>query len=158
MLREQLEENEDDIRAITSRISGLRAYTRDLRERELAWQPSRYVQLNSLIYMPTEMLLAIVIVLCGGTGSILTSFRSKSAKHLPAVFNGLLAGFITFLIVKGGKFFFIVNIAPESTVFINPFAAAFAGILAGLFTEKAYQILSEATDQLGNKILGKENK
>jgi hypothetical protein len=158
LMREELARNDDDIRSTTFGIAEVRAQARDLREKELTWQPTAFVRLNPLLYMPSEMLLALVIILCGGTGSILTSLRSKKFKHLPAVFNGLLAGFIAFLVIKGGKFFFIVNVAPESAVFINPFAAAFAGVLAGLFTEKAYRVLSEAADQLGTKILGKESK
>lgn len=148
---------EDNIDSTKNAMYKVRDQLDNLRKKGLTWEPDTYVSVNKLIYMPTEMLLAIVIVLCGGTGSILTSLRSQSEKHLSAVFIGLLAGFVAFLIVKGGKFVFIINISPESSVFINPFAAAFAGILAGLFTEKAYQILSGLADQIGNKILGKEN-
>jgi len=68
----------------------------------------------------------------------------------------LLAEFFAFLIVKGGKFLFLANIALAPTIFINPFAATFtfAGVISGLFTEKGYQILSGVTDQIGNNILG----
>jgi len=71
-----------------------------------------------------------------GSGQYLVSLRAKSTKYLAAIFNGVLAGFVEFLIVKGGKFVFLVNIAPASTIFINSFATAFAGVISSLFTEK----------------------
>ncbi|SFT82500.1 hypothetical protein [Sedimentitalea nanhaiensis] len=53
---------------------------------------------------------------------------------------GAAAGFIAVLIVKDGRLPFIVR--PTAAVpVINPYAAAFSGIVADPFTERAYVLL-----------------
>jgi hypothetical protein len=48
--------------------------------------------------------------------------------------------------------------ADESAkLFINPFAVAFAGILAGLFMEKAFFVLSSWVDEVGERLVSRSD-
>ena len=60
--------------------------------------------------------------------------------------------------VKGGRFFFVVQSDEGSEIFLNPYAVAFAGVLAGLFTEKAFFVLSNWVDEVGNRLVSREKQ
>ncbi|BDW95394.1 hypothetical protein MACH10_10790 [Thalassospira tepidiphila] len=113
----------------------------------------------------SDVLLAIALVCCGGIGATAAGMRSYSfnsheydrRQHLwfgnfRDQLLGLSAGFISFLVIKGGKSLFIVQ-AIETSSFINPYGSALAGIFAGLFTDKAYQLLSGLFDQTAGRLL-----
>jgi hypothetical protein len=53
--------------------------------------------------------------------------------------------------IKGGKHFFLVQAAIDQVAF-NPYSSAFAGLLTGLFTERAYGLLSNVVDGLAERI------
>lgn len=147
-------ENEANIAALNDRIQNDRQEIADARLNATAWSPSVFVRYNYLLYLPTDFVTAIAVILCGGIGSIFAASRSRRPNYSKAIFNGLLAGFVAFLAIKGGRFLLLIEVSPDSTTFLNPYAAAFSGILAGLFTEKAYRVLSEVTDQIGEKVIG----
>lgn len=112
---------------------------------------------SKLVLLPSDVLLALSVVCCGGIGAAVAGVRqhrgrssedrATESKSSPVVglFLGMAAGFIAFLFIKGGKFLFIVQGA-EVSIPINPYGSAFAGVLAGLFTERAYQVLSSVVD------------
>lgn len=135
--------------------------TDDIFEMENGQLPTRgswLVQYNPAIYLPNDILLACAIILCGGIGAIFAASRSRADRYARVIFNGLLAGFITFLVIKGGRNFFVIHLQYASNSQINPYTAAFAGILAGLFTEKAYMVLQQAIDIFGERLLQAERK
>ncbi len=86
---------------------------------------------------------------------------ARSTRGNVAVFArlglGAAAGFVVFLALKGGKFLFVVEFADGNTP-INPFASAFAGILTGLFTERAYQFLSRLIQRAEDEFFGKDRQ
>lgn len=72
--------------------------------------------------------------------------RIDELFNINAVFLGLVAGFITFLVLKSGRQMFLLQ-GDGATVPFNPFASALAGLVAGLFTDRAYRLLSVAVDE-----------
>jgi hypothetical protein len=53
---------------------------------------------------------------------------------------GVAAGFITLLAIRGGKNVFLLQ-SEEVSFYLNPYSSAFFGLLAGLFTNDAFQVL-----------------
>lgn len=156
-LTSTLNDNNAQVEIITKKIEQINDEIRVINQNKFSWEPGNILRYNYIFYLQSDMILAISIVLCGGIGAIFTASRSAKPKFSKAVFNGLMAGFIAFLIIKGGRSFFLVNLNFANSPSINPYAAAFSGILAGLFTEKAYQLLSNVTDKLTEKVLDAEN-
>lgn len=104
-----------------------------------------------LLFYSSDQLLAIVVLGCGAVGAMISSLRSHNSLSLSAFILGLASGFVTYLIIKGGRHFFLMQTQGELVVF-NPYGSAFAGLLAGLFTEKAHQLLSFLVDDLASRI------
>lgn len=102
-------------------------------------------------FLSTEHLLAIAIMGCGAIGAIIAGLRANTIITFRNLSLGLAAGFVTFLGIKGGKHFFLVQGTIDQVAF-NPYSSAFAGLLAGLFTERAYSLLSSVVDELIKKV------
>lgn len=156
----QLEErrivNDERIARVLVTIEDINSEISVANQNVLNWSPSEFLSKNYIFYMQSDLILAISVILCGGIGAIFTASRSRRPKFAKSIFNGLMAGFVAFLVIKGGRSFFLVDLNFSSGPTINPYAAAFSGILAGLFTEKAYRILSDATDRIGERIVRAE--
>jgi hypothetical protein len=116
------------------------------------FQLSEYAALNIALYLSSDVLLAITVILCGAIGSIIASIKAERSNYFSSISSGILAGFVAFLVVKGGKFLFLIKISAGSSILINPFAAAFAGILAGLFTGKGHEILESLVNGIASKV------
>jgi len=129
----------------------------------------------------SDHLLAISIVCSAAIGAMIFIFRSraelkpsaesraeekpsaeKSTSHknnsfseilftLGVITSGLATGFVVFLALKGGQNLFILS---NSSVQIsaNPYTSALAGLLAGLFSDKAYKTLSKLVDELLSRV------
>ena len=104
------------------------------------------VTLPLLLYS-SDQLLAIVVLGCGSIGAMISSLRANESLSLRAFILGLASGFVTYLIIKGGNHIFLLRAQGEIVAY-NPYGSAFAGLLAGLFTEKAHQLLSFLVDDL----------
>jgi hypothetical protein len=99
----------------------------------------------------TDQLLAIAVMGCGAIGSIIAGLRANTLVTFRNLSLGLASGFVIFLGLKGGRHFFLVQAAVDQVAF-NPYSCAFAGLLAGLFTERTYSLLSSVVDELVKKI------
>ena len=60
------------------------------------------------------------------------------------MFLGLVAGMVALLVLKGGKFLFVVDFGIATLE--NPYSGALAGILAGLFTERGFKLIEHLID------------
>ncbi|WP_271103996.1 hypothetical protein [Pseudomonas tohonis] len=107
---------------------------------------------EGLLKLSSDVLLAIVVICCGALGALIGSLRSGVILTLQAFCIGLAAGLIVFLAIKGGRSLFLHS--SGEMVMFNPYASAFAGLLAGLFTEKAYALISDLVDALVANIRG----
>ena len=101
--------------------------------------------------LSVDHLLALSIITCGAIGALIGSIRSERRLTFKYLSLGFSSGFVTFLAIKGGKHIFLISSGADSA-FFNPYSSAFAGLLAGLFTERAYQLLSTVVDQLAKRL------
>jgi hypothetical protein len=107
--------------------------------------------LHAITLARTTTLLAVAVVLAGLIGSIITTLRSSGEKRLTSPALGLAAGFVAFLAIRGGKAALLADGVGEPPM-INPYSFAFMGLLAGLFTERGYALLSYLVDELTGRI------
>lgn len=70
---------------------------------------------------------------------------------LRALALGIATGFVVYLAIKGGKHVFLLQMQTEVVAF-NPYGSAFAGLLAGMFTEKAYQLITIIVDDFADRL------
>lgn len=101
--------------------------------------------------MGADHLLALAVIMCGSTGALLSSIRKRKFQILTDLTQGCLSGFVTFLALKGGKHLFLISTVVDTAAF-NPYSCAFAGILAGLFSERAYLLLGSVVEQVAGRI------
>lgn len=105
----------------------------------------------SLLLLSTDLLLAIAIMACGAMGSMIAALRGDGAMTLKSLSLGLASGFVVYLAIKGGKHVFLLQSQGDIVAF-NPYGSAFAGLLAGLFTERAHQVLSTIVDDFVDRL------
>lgn len=114
---------------------------------------STFILENSerLLLLSSDLLLAIAIMACGSIGAMITTLRGNGGMTLRALSLGLASGFVVYLAIKGGKHVFLLQTQGELVAF-NPYGTAFAGLLAGLFTERVHQILSVIVDDFAERL------
>ncbi|MBF8276024.1 MAG: hypothetical protein HW390_1097 [Candidatus Brocadiaceae bacterium] len=105
----------------------------------------------SLLMLSSDQLLAIAIMACGSIGAMITALRGDSAMTLRSLSLGLASGFVVYLAIKGGKHVFLLQTQGELVTF-NPYGSGFAGLLSGLFTEKAHQLLTTIIDDFAARL------
>lgn len=101
-------------------------------------------------YQSSDLLLSLVVLFSGTVGAVITTLRRDKPLTLRDLGHGLAAGFITFLAVRGGKSVFLLDADP--LLLINPYNSAFFGLLAGMFTELAYGLLSSLAEEMSGRL------
>jgi hypothetical protein len=100
----------------------------------------------------TDYLLAVVVSCCALVGAIISMMREGSARFVTKqVVLGLASGFVAFLSLRGGRSVFMLELTGEVPHF-NPYSMAFAGLLVGLFTRKAYELLGVLVHELDGRL------
>lgn len=105
----------------------------------------------TLHLLSSDQLIAIAIMACGAIGAMIAALRGGEPMTLRALSLGLASGFVVYLAIKGGKHVFLLQSQGELVAF-NPYGSAFAGLLAGLFTERAHQVLSTLVDDFVERL------
>lgn len=110
------------------------------------------------VHFSSEFLLAMVVVACGTIGALIAAMRTQGGRErltsralVQNLVMGFSAGFITFFAVRGGKSVFLLH-GDAPTFTSNPYTTGFLGLIAGLFTDRAYTVLMKAVDELQKKI------
>ncbi|NQV24031.1 MAG: hypothetical protein HQ518_06645, partial [Rhodopirellula sp.] len=98
-------------------------------------------------YMASDLLLSLVVIMSGAVGAVVAALRATRALSLADLGFGVAAGFITLLAIRGGKNVFMVG-NEDVSFYLNPYSSAFVGLLAGLFTDKAYGLLRKFVEKL----------
>ena len=106
---------------------------------------------NWVRVLPNDALMVLLMALCGSIGTAVTTIRSGQGLNAGVMALGMATGFITFLVVSGGKDVFLVQPGVTETTF-NPYSSALFALLAGLFTERAYKLLSSIVNQFSNRL------
>ena len=96
--------------------------------------------------MSSDMLLGLLLISCGILGSVMSTMRDGAGRVSKPIILGASVGFVALLGVKGGATVFILSSAGANIPF-NPYSTAFAGVVAGMFSEKLYLALSHLTDK-----------
>lgn len=105
-----------------------------------------FFELYGFYRLSTEMLLGILLISCGVLGSIMSTMRDGHGNPFKTIILGASVGFVALLGVKGGSTLFILTSAGVNVPF-NAYSTAFAGVVAGMFSEKLYLALSNLTDK-----------
>ncbi|SEO15042.1 hypothetical protein SAMN02990966_01185 [Rhodospirillales bacterium URHD0017] len=100
-----------------------------------------------------EALFLALAICSGAIGALIAGLRTVQFTLFRDLSLGIASGFIVYLGMKGGRHVFLLN-ATEGPTLLNPYAYAFAGILVGLFTERAYALLSSLIDELEHRLRG----
>jgi len=107
------------------------------------------ISIISVSRYSSDLLLSWVVIFSGTVGAVIAAIRKQKELGLSPreLAFGFAAGFITLLAIRGGKNLMVVQMDDISFT-LNPYASAFLGLLAGLFTEKAYLLLRKFVDKL----------
>ncbi|MDI3337658.1 hypothetical protein QKW60_14670 [Defluviimonas aestuarii] len=95
----------------------------------------------------SETIVAFLVVLCGAIGAcasfLVDDERKFSIRNGPLVLIslGASAGFFCYLLLKGGRFVFLIDPGVAGEMVANPYSMAFAGFIVGLFAHDMYQTL-----------------
>jgi hypothetical protein len=101
--------------------------------------------------MRSDHLLALAIICCSALGAMIFGLRSGTKMNVRTLTSGLATGFVVYLALKGGQHLFLVT-SPDVRIPSNPYSSAFAGLLAGLFSDKAYKMLSSLVDNFASQV------
>ena len=101
--------------------------------------------------MRSDHLLALSIICCSALGAMIFGLRSGTKMNVRTMTSGLATGFVVYLALKGGQHLFLIT-SPDIRIPANPYSSAFAGLLAGLFSDKAYKVLSSLVDNLASQV------
>ncbi|MFV0385745.1 hypothetical protein [Paracoccus sp. (in: a-proteobacteria)] len=89
---------------------------------------------------PSDLILILAVVSAAGVGSLFAGLHRPGDDLFFRIVKGFIAGFVALLVIKGGTLLFTVD--PELALDnSNPFSAAFLGVVAGLFTDRAFDAL-----------------
>ena len=101
--------------------------------------------------MRSDHLLALSITSCSALGAMIFGLRSGTRMNVRTLTSGLATGFIVYLALKGGQHLFLLT-SPDVRIPSNPYSSAFLGLLAGLFSDKAYKVLTALVDDLASRV------
>lgn len=100
--------------------------------------------------LSSDILLAFITIACCGIAAVVAGIRRND---ILAVYRdllvGLTSGFVVYVVVRGGKYVFLMQ---QGDVPLNPYGLALCGLLTGMFTERAYNILGSVVDQIEEKV------
>lgn len=109
------------------------------------------VTIGTIYSMRSDHLLALAIVTSSALGALIFGLRNGLNMNIRTMTSGLATGFVVYLALKGGQHLFLIT-SPDVRIPANPFSSAFAGLLAGLFSDKAYRMLALIVDNLTAKV------
>ncbi|MEM9296919.1 MAG: hypothetical protein AAF149_19290 [Bacteroidota bacterium] len=105
-----------------------------------------------IYHINSDMLVAYIIISCAILGSLIGNFRTYDRISIRNIAVGIGTGFITFLTIKGGKSVFLLEFYQKAPLPLNPYSVAFAAILAGLFSDRFFTLLSSIVDKIFDQI------
>lgn len=109
------------------------------------WPPDWVMRWSS------DALLSFVVMVSGTVGALMAGLRANGRFRIRDFALGLAAGFVTFLAIRGGKSVFLVD-GGDTTLMLNPYNSAFLGVLTGLFTDLAYELLRDFAQEIVRRL------
>lgn len=145
------EKNEQTLVYIRREVENLGNFNNQEEEKGYYYSSILYIFQRDIMRLSSDYLLAIAIMTCGAIGSTVGSIRTNHKFSWRSILFGLSSGFIVFLAIKGSKQIFLLQ-AQGQLIQFNPYSSGFAGLLAGMFTEKTFEFLGTVTDAVFNKL------
>lgn len=102
-------------------------------------------------YFDSNFLVALSVLCCGALGSITHAVRYRGNYTRSDVLLGMLAGFVVFLAMKGGKNILITDTSPGG-LSLNPYGISFIALLSGMFTELGHRLLATIAETLSQRV------
>ncbi len=94
----------------------------------------------------SETLIAWAVIFSGSIGAIAGALYRGSVQNAVPVITGLFAGFIVYLVLKGGRFLLLSESGLPGETFANPYSMVLVGVMAGLFIDQMFQRLQYIVD------------
>lgn len=88
---------------------------------------------------PKEQLYLFLVLASAAIGSLLAGMRTKGVTTISDFAIGIGAGFAVYMLLRGGNLVFFTNATKVDA--LNPFSAAAAGLLVGLFSKRALEAI-----------------
>lgn len=147
---------EGELRHLTRLYQEVAFGSADEAEASLAPPIGRYTTSSYLFIRPlntarSDHLLALSIICCSALGAVIFGLRQGVQTNLRTMTSGLATGFVVYLALKGGQHIFIIS-SPDVRFPTNPYSSAFAGLLAGLFSDRAYRLLSSLVHSVASRV------
>lgn len=119
---------------------------------------SAFSTIDFISWRSSTFLIATLAVLSGIIGSLVTVFRldKYSIDFLKRIVLGIATGYISFLLIKGGRSLFLLE-GTDVLPILNPYSAALFSLIGGMFTEKVFALLGDLFDGLIRRLNGKGN-
>ncbi len=118
-------------------------------------RPAYYGVLSNLLFWfgsgpwsSSEKLLAVLCIGSGIIGAVVAGIRSKHVLSVRQFSLGFAAGFISYLVIKGGRYLLMAQLDDGPWVAFNPYGCSLICVMAGMFTQRAYDLLSAVVDHL----------
>lgn len=99
----------------------------------------------------TAVLAFFVVIVSALLGAAVSSLRRFDNVTVRSILLGMAAGYTAMLVVRGGRAL-LVNQTSFEGYPLNIYGLAFAGLIVGMFTERAYELLSEVIASLEGRI------
>lgn len=113
-----------------------------------------YRALPDVSYLPTNALLAIAVIFSAGVGALSAELRRDRPATMVQFVVGTAGGFVAFLSIRGGSFLIVspATLGNGGQIDLNPYGMALVGVLVGLFSDRAYALVSGLVDEASKRI------
>lgn len=98
-------------------------------------------------WLSSNVLVAILLCACGTIGALTAGLRTNEFTTFRDMCLGIGTGFICYLTIRGGKDLFVSGLSLARTS-LNPYSSGLTAVLAGLFSERFFQLLSFLFDSI----------
>jgi len=122
------------------------SYIKDLYKNEGVFGSFLYLMFVGIgSFLAHDTALAFTMILAGYVGCAVGMFRQNRQASIAETTIGMASGFIVFLSIKGGHGLILISVSQEMPR-LNPYGCTLVALMVGLFTDKAYQVLSAMAD------------
>lgn len=137
-------------------INGNRRYLNPIDYGRVSGSELISVYLYSLLFdfgsfFAHDTALALSMVLAGYVGCAVGMFRQNKRASVAETTIGMASGFVVFLSIKGGHGLIVTGLSHEMPR-LNPYGCTLIALVVGLFTDKAYQLLSAMVDDFSARL------
>jgi len=117
------------------------------------WIATAILPQRTIERLPSDLLTAVAVTMCGVLGACIAALRTGRRQTFRNVLLGIGTGLIVFIGLRGGRTVFLLESGSSETV-INPYSSCFVALLAGVYSERTFAILTAIVDKAARKAQG----